>query len=269
MADSYSFVKGGKLTLKGNKDKKLKKHKHKKKRKHDESSMGESSSTVSHNREDTQDHGGWWEIKKFDDISGNVAFEIGDRTYVSALDNGLLTLGPPRSQGEAPDPTEVFTVLKLSETKVAFKSGYGKYLSVDMERRVVGRSEAIGNREQFEPVFQDGQMALNGCNNCFVSADDDGDIVCMSTTAGDEQMIKLRCNLDIEEDPLEKVPKEERGSIKDAEVNYVKKFQSFQDRRLRVNENDRGELKEAKKDGYLHEKLLDRREKMKADRYCK
>ena len=59
------------------------------------------------------------------------------------------------STGKVPDPTEVFTVLKLSETKVAFKSGYGKYLSVDMERRVVGRSEAISNREQFEPVFQE------------------------------------------------------------------------------------------------------------------
>ena len=57
--------------------------------------------------------------------------------------------------GEVPDPAEVFTVLKLGETKVAFKSGYGKYLSVDMERRVVGRSEAISNREQFEPVFQE------------------------------------------------------------------------------------------------------------------
>ena len=44
--------------------------------------------------------GGWWEIKKFDDITGNVAFEMGNRTYVSALDNGLLTLGPPRSQGK-------------------------------------------------------------------------------------------------------------------------------------------------------------------------
>ena len=30
-----------------------------------------------------------------------------------------------------------------------------------------------------------------------------------------------------------------------------------------------GELTEAKAQGILHEKLLDRREKMKADRYCK
>ena len=43
--------------------------------------------------------GGWWEVKKMDDMVGNVALEIGEGTYVSALDNGLLTMGPPRADG--------------------------------------------------------------------------------------------------------------------------------------------------------------------------
>ena len=33
--------------------------------------------------------------------------------------------------------------------------------------------------------------------------------------------LQLRSNLVTEEDPLEKIPKEERGSVKDAEINYV------------------------------------------------
>ena len=37
-----------------------------------------------------------------------------------------------------------------------------------------------------------------------------------------------------------------------------KKFQSFQDRRLRINEEDRAALKKAKEEGDFHEKLLDR-----------
>lgn len=39
--------------------------------------------------------------------------------------------------------------------RLALKSGYGKYLGVNSEGVVVGRSDAIGSREQWEPVFQD------------------------------------------------------------------------------------------------------------------
>ena len=47
------------------------------------------------------------------------------------------------------------TAVKVDETKVALKSGYGQYLSVSSDNLVVGRSSAIGTREQFEPVFQE------------------------------------------------------------------------------------------------------------------
>ena len=53
------------------------------------------------------------------------------------------------------------------------------------------------------------------------------------------------------------------------EINYVKQFQSFQDRRIRLSVEDVSKLEKAKTKGRLHETMLDRREKMKADRYCK
>ena len=57
--------------------------------------------------------------------------------------------------GDGPEETEVLTCIRLSDSKIALKSGYGKYLSVDSKGRVVGRSDAIATREQWEPVFQD------------------------------------------------------------------------------------------------------------------
>ena len=48
-----------------------------------------------------------------------------------------------------------------------------------------------------------------------------------------------------------------------------KQFQKFQDKKMRINTESREVLKSAKSEGYLHEALLDRRSKMKADRYCK
>jgi protein FRG1 len=38
--------------------------------------------------------------------------------------------------------------------KVALKSGYGKYLRVDKDGAVTGRSDAVGPMEQWDPIFQ-------------------------------------------------------------------------------------------------------------------
>lgn len=62
---------------------------------------------------------------------------------------------------------------------------------------------------------------------------------------------------------------EDLQDMKSCELSYVKRFQSFQDRKLRVSSEDVHDLKKAKKLGNIHETLLNRREKMKADRYCK
>ncbi|KAK3100345.1 hypothetical protein FSP39_018459 [Pinctada imbricata] len=175
-----------------------------------------------------------------------------------ALDNGKFTLGPPRNEGDGPEPEEILTAVKVNDTKIALKSGYGKYLSVEPGGTVSGKAEAISVREQWEPVIQEGKMALNGTNGKFMAPNDEDDIVCESSTAGDSEMLKIRLNLTLEVDPMENIPKEERGKIKETEINYVKKFQSFQDRRLRVNEGDVSQIKKAKKDGTLHECLLDR-----------
>jgi FRG1-like family. len=85
-------------------------------------------------------------------------------------------------------------------------------------------------------------------------------------------MVKLRSNslhlknLDKDDD----IPEEERtNKLSDIELNYVKKFQKFQDKKIKLNSDNIAVLKEAKAQGYLHETMLDRRSKMKADRYCK
>ena len=56
---------------------------------------------------------------------------------------------------EGPDPAEVFTVVRVSELKVALKSGYGRYLGVNTAGELIGRAEAMGPREQWETVFEE------------------------------------------------------------------------------------------------------------------
>lgn len=117
--------------------------------------------------------GGWWPISKFSEITGAIAIEFGNRCYIKALDNGLFVLGPPHDEGnfisllylflalefafdtgDPPSPEEIFTAFPVGETKITLKSGYGKYLGVDKNGVVVGRSDAVSALEQWEPVFQ-------------------------------------------------------------------------------------------------------------------
>ena len=51
-------------------------------------------------------------------------------------------------------PEEVLVAIKVNDTKVAFKSGYNKYLRVDQAGQVMGVSDAVGAMEQWEAVFQ-------------------------------------------------------------------------------------------------------------------
>ena len=166
------------------------------------------------------------------------------------------------------------TAIKLSETHIALKSGYNKYLGIDHQSRLVGRSDAIGEKEQFEPVFQDGKIALLGANSCFIAADEDDQMIfAHDPKASIRNFIKIRTNIDREqiekEEKLKKIPEEERGSLADCEVNYIKRYQSFQDKKLKISKEDSCKLKKAKFEGNLHEALLDRRSKMKSDKFCK
>lgn len=125
--------------------------------------------------------------------------------------------------------------------------------------------------EQFEPVFDSGKMAILTANSCFLSVDPEDDaLVAVRKQVGAEEILTVRsCNArELEE--VDDVPVEEKeDDLGLVEINYVKKFQKFQDKKMKVSHEDKEELKKAKAEGLLHEALLDRRSKMKADRYCK
>lgn len=45
--------------------------------------------------------GGWPHCKTVQQITGSIAIEFGNQTYIKALDNGLFTLGAPHDHGMA------------------------------------------------------------------------------------------------------------------------------------------------------------------------
>ncbi|XP_065095577.1 protein FRG1 homolog [Ochlerotatus camptorhynchus] len=260
----YSSAKSSKLVLKGESSKGHKR-KHKKNKKDKDSKKLRVEVD-----EDALKHGGWWRVSKVDEITGSIAIQFGKRAFIRALDNGTFTLGAPHDEGDGPDPEEIFTAVLINEEKVAFKSGYGKYLKAEKDGMITGRSDAVSAVEQFEPVFEGSKMALLAANGCFISVDPEDDaVVAIKKKVGENEVCMVRSCGVREEKTNNDVAVEEEGDLDQVEINYVKKFQKFQDKKLRVNTEDKAALKRAQEEGILHEALLDRRSKMKADRYCK
>lgn len=172
--------------------------------------------------EDALKHGGWWKATKFEDITGSVAIEYGKNSYITALDNGLFSLGAPHNDNDGPSPEEIFTAFPINDARVAFKSGYGKYLKVEKDGMVTGRSDAVSAMEQFEPVFQDGKLALQAGNGCFVSVDPEDDaVVALRKVAGEGEVVTVRACAVRESNSDEDVPTEEKGNLEQVEINYV------------------------------------------------
>ena len=263
----YCNIRVGKLKLKGEKRKKSKKVKY----------NNEEQRSSSVDFADAEQHGNWFQVQKIEQIIGSICIEFGPHQYVRALDNGLLILGAPHSSGEGPDQEEVFVSIQTSPNQIALKTGFNKYLCLDNRQRVSGHSDAISTKEQFDPVFQDGQLAVLAPNGCFISIDEENEelpyLVAKKSTVSESEILKIRTNINPELTRIERIkneiPIEEKGSLRDCEINYIRKFQSFQDKKVKINSEGTVALKKAKNQGRLHEELLDRRSKMKSDKFCK
>ena len=56
------------------------------------------------------------------------------------MDNGLFCVGSTRPFGEGPEQQQILTAIRISDNKIALKSGFGKYLAINKHGLVVGRS---------------------------------------------------------------------------------------------------------------------------------
>jgi protein FRG1 len=274
MADAYSMSKSGglKLKLKGESSS-SKSSKKSKKRKSDGSGGGNDSAKHAE-QQDELSHAGGWLVDSFAQISGPVFIEFQEFMYMHGLENGVFVMGAPHDPGEQPAQEELLTAVRVSDTHVAFKSAHGKYLSVNAHGLVVARSDAISPKEYFEVVidydYEGRKLYLKAYNDLYVGVNSEGDVVAQSELKEEAELRIRSLSKRQAKDFNKQLPEEEQvDDLVNVELNYVKKFQKFQDKKIRLNQGDAEELRTAKDTGVLHEKLLDRREKMKADRYCK
>uniref|UniRef100_A0A914XWN0 Actin-bundling protein n=1 Tax=Panagrolaimus superbus TaxID=310955 RepID=A0A914XWN0_9BILA len=230
--------------------------------------------------QDKVDHGGWRRIVDELDVRGgsDVCIETGDasRRYVAAMDNGKFTLGAPHPKaGDKPNPEEIFAMIKTpDDSKFSMKTGYGKYIGVDANGYLVATADAIGPRERFEAVFQDGLCAVQSVSSgLFLSlkTNDEDLIMVVSKTAKEHEIVNLRTLEDRQEAP-DYIPADDRKAAGACEWTYQQMYQHSKvvtkNRMINYDRNDKTSVKQAQQEGNLHEVLLNRRAKQKSDKYC-
>jgi len=269
MSNQYKAVKDGKLKLKGKNLFKADKPKKKK----------NSAGTSQNVDPDANEHGGWWRITEENDFRGGIeiAIEAGDfsQCYLAALDNGRYTLGPKHFNEMQPYPEEVVSLIKTpDDSKFSLKTGFGRYIGVDSAGLLVATSEAVGFRERFEVVFQDNKSAIQSASSgLFLTwlPDKEGNIYVSSKTAGPNQFINIRTTSAKFSAPTWE-PAEDAQESGECETSYQKMFQhsrvDLKNRMISYNVSDKSAVTRAKAEGTLHETLLDRRMKLKSDKYC-
>ncbi|KAJ7109507.1 FRG1-like family-domain-containing protein [Mycena epipterygia] len=160
----------------------------------------------------------------------NLRTGTGEGKFLSCDAHGLIS-----ADRDARGPQEEWTPVVLPDGMVAFMNVYEKYLSVDevaggaMELR--GDSEEVGFRERF--------------------------------------WIKVQYKYKKEANEEEKQKKDGLGDpMRIDETGTNKLYQTWGMGRSVTSDADKKELKRARKEGRLAEAMLDRRAKLKSDRFC-
>ncbi|KAI8602226.1 FRG1-like family-domain-containing protein [Dissophora ornata] len=282
MPDDYT-VKKKKLSFKGESNKTKKK-----KRKAEDETKEE---------EDSGNADGWVSVKTLSDIGGPIflTFSSDPPSCLAIDDKGKVTMKLLESLDES-QPTNAVVVFENAEPttvnqvfvatmipdsdRLTLKSYNGRYLSSDKFGIVTADSEAIGMQEEWTAIVKsedEGGICLQNHYGKFLSVDEvaavEGRKGASFQIRADSDVIGF-CELfqaKIQAKYRKKVKKSNEVKIatKDYELEQNRKFQTWNHGRVIVSTEGMSDLKKAQKEGRFSEALLDRREKLKSDRYCK
>ncbi|KAG0269226.1 hypothetical protein DFQ27_004466 [Actinomortierella ambigua] len=221
-------------------------------------------------------------------------------------DNDYDDRGRRQVTVEAAAPTTIYQVLVVaripgSTDRFSLKTHAGRYLSSDKFGVVTAQAEAIGMQEEWTMIVRDDHgLALQNHYGKFLSVDEvaststsssssskgksssssskfqiraDAETIgfCESFTAKIQARFRQKASTSKRKKDGEDEEDEEDDLDKEASLEHeqTRKYQTWSHGRVVVSERNARELKRARLDGRLNEALLDRREKVKSDRYCK
>ncbi|GAA5802021.1 hypothetical protein HPULCUR_007481 [Helicostylum pulchrum] len=257
--------KKNKLVFKGDKEPK------KKKRKHRPTEQEEREAAITRDQV-------WVRADSLEDLVGPLFITHPSDPPVCLTvddDDRFMAFPIPDLDESKAEPTivqQVFVGSRIVGTTSAYslKSANGKYLSSDKFGVVACNSEAIGGQEEWKPTVTDAGIAFESIHGKFLMVDEiAGGGVRIRADADDVgycESFRVYCQTRFKYKPkTKKKATDDTGT----ELENFKRFQSWEPGKTHQTLDDKRALKKAKAEGKLAETLLDRREKVKADRYCK
>ncbi|KAI8077694.1 FRG1-like family-domain-containing protein [Halteromyces radiatus] len=256
--------KKGKLLFKGDKKEKKKKRKHRDEEDRDQAQL-------------TED--GWVRVDGLDDLVGPVFItHPSDPTVCLTVDENDRFLAYPLPEDVSSEEpmivNQVFVGARSvgSTQRFTFKSYLGKFLSSDKVGVTRCDREAISGPEEWEPVITEAGVAFQNTYGKFMMVDQVANGGFKIRTDAEEigfcETFRVFCQARFKY-KRKKESKEKKFNADRAELDNVKKNQSWGGGKLHMTREDSKRLKKAKAEGRMNEAMLDRRSMMKADRYCK
>ncbi|KAI8812850.1 FRG1-like family-domain-containing protein [Cladochytrium replicatum] len=179
------------------------------------------------------------------------------------------------SVSEPNDVSQVFVSKPIpgSTTKICLTSAYQRYLSADKIGIPNCEREAIGPTEEWAVVAREDGFALQSAYDKFLAVGKDGTTArCDSEKVGSAEVFRIKCQAQFKSMPKRvKTDEELEAEMEenDLELEEIKKFHSHTLGKVVTSKEGLESLRRARKDGNLHEELLDRRSKLKSDKFCK
>ncbi|KAF6763928.1 FRG1-like family-domain-containing protein [Ephemerocybe angulata] len=177
------------------------------------------------------------------------------------------------------DVSQVWVVTRIAGSptiNIRTGTGEGKFLSCDKYGLVSADRDARGPQEEWTPVvFPDGMVAFQNMYEKFLAVDEvaggalqlRGD----SEEVGFRERFWVKIQYKYKKEANEEEKKRKDGASGPSaadELTANKLYQTWGAGRTVTSAEDKKEIKRAKKEGRLAEALLDRRAKLKSDRFC-
>lgn len=154
-------------------------------------------------------------------------------------------------------------------------TGEGKFLSCDKHGIVSADREARGPEEEWTPVLlPDGMVAFQNVYENYLSVDEVAGGTLQLRGDSEEVGFRERFWVKIQSKYKKEAHEEKKKREAVTEVTVIDEtgtnriYQAWGAGRSVVSKDDKKELKRARKEGRLAEALLDRRSKLKSDRFC-